>query len=70
MNSDQPLTIKDANCLMAILENDIPQWERNRIAFLLLVLASNPSLAKNYDAITDKRRQHYYNYDDLYAEYY
>lgn len=61
-------TIKDANCLMAVLENDIPLTERTKIAFLLLILVSNPNLAKNYDALTDKRRQHCY--DDYCSEYY
>lgn len=54
------LTIKDANCLLAVLDNDIPYFEKNRVSLLLLILAANPSLAENYDVISNKQRQHYY----------
>lgn len=38
------LTIQDAIHLMQVLDNDIPYWDRKNIAFLLLILASNPDL--------------------------
>lgn len=44
---EQILTLQDAFCLMNVLENDIPNWERNRIALLLMILSANPDMAKD-----------------------
>lgn len=44
---DPSLTIEDAKHLMEVLDNDIPTRDKKNIAFLLLILASNPDLAEN-----------------------
>jgi hypothetical protein len=68
---ESPITVEDAKHLMEVLENDIPYWEnREKIALLLLILAADPSLAKDNDIVTDKwkcrERQSDYGY---YSDY-
>ena len=44
---NQVLTIQDAKYLMDVLDKDIDDWEKPRIALLLLILSANPDLAKD-----------------------
>lgn len=54
--TESPITIHEAKALMEVLENDIPSWEKNKIALLLLILAANPSLAENGQNLLTKNR--------------
>lgn len=55
-----PITIQEAYHLMGVLENDIPYWQRSKIALLLLILSANPKMVEQGDAITDKHSQRSY----------
>lgn len=41
-----PITIHEAKCLMEVLENDIPEHQKSKIALRLLILSANPSLVE------------------------
>ena len=45
------ITIQEAYQLMMVLENDIPTWEKPKIAMTLLILAANPSLIKEGESV-------------------
>ncbi len=67
------ITIHEAKCLMEILENDIPSWEKSKIALLLLILSANPEMVqKNEKVVTDRwseRSSNRYSNDDDYNYY-
>ena len=54
--TESPITIHEAKALMEVLENDIPSWEKSKIALVLLILASNPSLAENGKEIVARNK--------------
>lgn len=49
--AELPITIYEAKCLMEILDKDIPEWNKSKIALLLLILSANPSLVKEGEEI-------------------
>ncbi len=70
---DVPITIHEAKFLMDVLENDIPYWERDKIALLLLILSANPSLAEKQIELvgySSRTIQRSYLWDDsMYGDY-
>lgn len=50
-----PITLTEAKGLIDVLDNDIPEHEKSKVAFLLLILSANPELAKVDNIITDKK---------------
>jgi hypothetical protein len=51
MNEESPISVQDANYLMEVLNEDIADCDKSRIALLLLILAANPSLAEKGDVV-------------------
>lgn len=66
METDIPITLADAKGLIDVLDNDIPENEKSKVTFLLLILSANPELAKIDNIITDKKKPsqstHYYGW--------
>lgn len=69
MIMDPSLTIEEAKHLMEVLDNDIPSWDKKNIAFLLLILASNPDLVENGRQAVGHSPRTYHGYNGDWGEY-
>lgn len=56
---DAPITLTDAKNLLDVLENDIPENEKSKVAFRLLILSANPELGQDETIITNKKKSSY-----------
>jgi len=51
MKKKTPLTVEDATHLMEVLDKDIPECDKKRVALLLLILVANPELAEKGEVV-------------------
>ena len=51
MNKESPISIQDAHHLMEVLDKDITEYDKCRVALLLLILAANSSLAEKGEVV-------------------